>query len=231
MTPLRTCVSMAVSVVLIAAVVLIVVNNLRNPSSAEATGEKETISADIQANLIAEHTAVLGTSNAGFKIIEFSDFQCPYCRAAEPILVKFIAHHPGDAVVFRYDFPLQQIHRYAYTAAVASKCAEMQGVREPFQSLLFQHQKEFATLDWVSLAEQSNVEDTVAFQHCLKEEQPRDHVLKDIKTAESLGIGGTPSFIINRTIYTNGLTDEMLESLFKERDNKLPSFIHRLFNM
>jgi protein-disulfide isomerase len=231
MTPVRTYMSVAASVVLIAVVVWIVVTNLRNPVSAEANGERETISADVQNGLIAKHTAVLGSSTARFKIIEFSDFQCPYCRAAEPILVKFISHHPEDAVVFRYDFPLQQIHRYAYTAALASQCAEMQDVGEPFQSLLFEHQKEFSTLDWLSLAKQSGVEDAAAFQQCLNDEKPRDHVLRDIKAAESLGIEGTPSFIIDQTLYTNGVTDEMLESLFKDKDSKLHSIMHKIFNM
>lgn len=231
MKPIRECMRVAISIVLIIWVFLIIANNIQRLVHSEATNEKTTVSANIQESLIVGHAPILGSSTASIKIIEFSDFQCPYCRLADPVLVKFIARHPGDAVVFRIDLPLVQVHHYAYAASVAAKCAEMQGIREPYQSLLFQHQKEFATLNWVALAKQGGVEDTRAFEQCIIEEKPRDRILKDIKAAESLGIDGTPSFIINGKLYTDGLTEEMLESLYKEMDRKQHGFLHSLFNM
>jgi protein-disulfide isomerase len=181
--------------------------------------------------LTTERNPIIGRQTAKMTIMEFVDYQCPYCARVDPIIVDFATRHSSDVAVYRYNLPLQQIHPHAYQAAIAANCAEVQGVREPYQSALFLHQKEFATIDWTVLAKQNGVQDTEGFSRCVKEEKPRDHILKDIKTAESLGIEGTPSFIINGTLYTSGLNEEMLESHYKEMDRKEHGFMHRLFNM
>lgn len=175
---------------------------------------------------------VLGRTDARFRIIEFSDYECPYCALADRFLVHFYHGHPNDVVIYRYDVPLQQIHRYAYGAAIAANCAARQSVEEPYQSLLFQNQKKFVTLDWIGLASQSGVRNREAFGHCVKEEEPRAKILKDMKTAESLGMAGTPSFIINGKLYKEGMTEERLESLFREPVGKQHyEFLRDLLNM
>ena len=63
--------------------------------------------------LVLGRSPVLGVPSAKFKIIEFSDYQCPFCSIVDPVLAKLVAGHPNDTVVYRYDMPLQQIHRYA----------------------------------------------------------------------------------------------------------------------
>jgi protein-disulfide isomerase len=167
--------------------------------------------------LTLERVPVLGVPSASFKIVEFSDYQCPFCRIADAVLAKFVARHPNDAVVYRYDMPLQQIHRYAYTASVAANCAELQGIREPYQSLLFQHQREFATIDWTALAKQGGITNADSFAQCIRDETPGDHIRKDIARAESMGITGTPSFLVNGKLLTEGFSDERLESLYQSR--------------
>ncbi len=166
-------------------------------------------------NLPDGRSPVMGIPTAHYKIIEFSDYQCPFCGIARPVVAKFFAHHPMDVVVYHYEMPLTQIHHYAYVASIAANCAELQGVIEPYQSLLFQHQKEFATLNWAKLAEQAGIKNVDYFRKCVHDETPRKHIDKDIKIGESLGIEGTPTFIINGTLLSGALTEEKLESLYQ----------------
>jgi len=194
---------------------------LQDRASAKANNER--IAANWQ-ELTFGRVPVLGIPTASFKIVEFSDYQCPFCRLADPVLEKFVARHPNDAVVYRYDMPLRQIHRYAYAASVAANCAEIQGVREPYQSLLFQHQKEFATINWTALARQGGITNSDSFAQCVRDQMPGDHILKDIAKGESMGITGAPSFLINGTLLTEGFSDERLESLYQDTRRKKQGF-------
>jgi predicted DsbA family dithiol-disulfide isomerase len=196
-----------------------------------SVNEQEGLKVDNWENLIKERSPVLGVPSAEFKIIEFSDFQCPFCKIADPILAQFVANHPNHSVLYRYDLPLQQIHRYAFTASVAAHCAEQQGIWEPYQSLLFQHQEEFSSLDWTALAKESGVADAETFTRCINSAETRERVNQDIKVAGSLGIVGTPSFIINGMLYKQSVTEEKLESLYREMEAKRYNLLHRLFHM
>ncbi len=131
-------------------------------------------------------------------------------RRTWPLLTRFLARH-SDAALYRFDMPLPGLHRYAYKAAIAANCAELQGVRAPYQSLLFRLQADFAVMDWAGVAGQSGVSDTAAFEACLRDEVPRDRVDSDLKVAGSLGIEGTPSFLINGTYLVQPITEGQLE--------------------
>jgi len=166
-------------------------------------------------------TPVLGDSKARFKIVEFSDYQCPFCKAIDPVLATFAARHPGDVALYRYDTPLEQIHSYAYKAAVAAGCAEMQGIQSSFQSTLFQHQREFATIDWAALAKDAGVPNSQTFTQCVSAEGPRERIRKDIETGNLLGIEGTPSFVINGAMISGPLSDGRLNDLYAKFESSL----------
>jgi len=166
--------------------------------------------------LIIGRAPLLGSQPANFTIIEFSDYQCPYCAAVDPVLAGFVAHHPGDSALYRFDMPLRAIHRHAYAAAMAANCAEVQGVRVPYQSLLFQHQKELATTDWVFLAKQGGVTNLDSFAHCIQDQTPRDHIESDLDKGKALGIKGTPTFIINGDLLSGGISNDRLEQMYGE---------------
>lgn len=176
-------------------------------------GVKQRAAADWK-KLIDGRTPVLGTPTAKFKIVEFSDYQCPYCGKADPILAEFANSHPGDVAVYRYDLPLQPIHKFAYSASIAADCAELQGISEPYQSLLFRHQTEFATIDWTALAEKSGIRDIDAFATCIRKETPRDRIHGDIEVATSLAIEGTPTLFINGVRASDAVSAQSLESMY-----------------
>jgi len=167
-------------------------------------------------NLLDGRSPVLGVSSASFKIIEFSDYQCPFCASADSMLSRFVGNHPKEVVVFRYDMPLSQIHHFAFAAARAATCADYQGVREPYQALLFQNQRSFAVLDWTQLAKQSGVQDANAFDRCIRSDLAMTHIHSDVKKAESIGLTGTPSFVINGQVLTEAPNVDVLESLYQQ---------------
>jgi protein-disulfide isomerase len=181
-------------------------------------------------SLIAGGVPVFGTPAAGFKIVEFSDYQCPFCALADADLSKFVAHHPGDVAVYRRDMPLK-IHLYAFTASIAADCAELQGVREPYQSLLFQHQKEFATLDWTALAKQAGITNDRSFAQCVEAKTPSDQIRKDVKIGESMGVNSTPSFLVNGTSLSGGFSPEKLEALYQDTRRKQRGMWHKFLRI
>ena len=191
----------------------------------------KTNDAGISANwqkLILGLVPVLGTPTARFKIVEFSDYQCPFCALADIQLAKFVGRHPGEVAVYRHDMPLQNIHLYAYAAALAANCAELQGLREPYQSLLFQHQKEFASLDWIALARRAGIKNGSSFEQCVRDSTPSGHIRKDIEMGKSMGIESTPSFLINGTSLSGGFSADRLESLYEETHRTNLGWLHSL---
>ncbi|MBS3055775.1 MAG: thioredoxin domain-containing protein [Candidatus Aenigmarchaeota archaeon] len=85
-----------------------------------------------------------GNSSSNVVVVEFSDFQCPFCKRAEPTIKKILSDY-GDKIKFVYmDFPLTQIHRFADRAANAARCANEQGKFWEYHDILFDRQSEWA---------------------------------------------------------------------------------------
>lgn len=138
----------------------------------------------------------LGPSSAAVTIVEFGDFQCPFCKLAASDLRDIRAQFPGKvAVVFR-QFPLP-IHPFAAAAARASECAARQGTFEKYAEVLFDSQAAFGRTTWSEFAEEAGVPNAAAFQACLSDPSVGALVLKDAAAGERLGVTATPTFLIN----------------------------------
>ena len=145
---------------------------------------------------LAEVGLRLGPEDAAVVVVEFADFQCPFCATEADNLRRILSQYSGDlAVVFRH-FPLQHIHPHAHSAAVAAECAGAQGRFRPFHDLLFDRQDEIGEVEWAAFAAMVNA-DTAAFNGCLSDAWPRERVDEDLRTAKRLGLTGTPSVIVN----------------------------------
>lgn len=140
---------------------------------------------------------VLGNPAAPVKIVEFADFQCPFCAAAQPIL-RSIREEFGDkvAVVFRH-FPLQRIHRYAFAAAVAAECAAAQGRFSAYHDILYASQDSIQPSNFREFAIEAGVPNISIFKHCIMNRDGAEAVRRDLQAGRALGITGTPTFIIN----------------------------------
>jgi protein-disulfide isomerase len=138
----------------------------------------------------------LGPADAAVTIVEFSDFQCPFCKRALPILRELRERYPDDVRIVYRHFPIESIHPHAREAAEASLCADDQGGFWPFHDRLFQSPEALATEDLQRYAAELEL-DTNRFGQCLTERPHREHVAADAAAGEAAGVVGTPAFFVN----------------------------------
>jgi protein-disulfide isomerase len=136
----------------------------------------------------------LGSGKAPVQIIEFADYECPYCQKVNADLAK-LREQFGDQVSLAYkDFPLP-MHPLAARAAEAARCAGVQGKFWEFHDSLFETKKLHVS-DMKQEARALNLDGT-RFDQCLDSGEQIATVKKDAQEAQRLGIQGTPSFFIN----------------------------------
>lgn len=134
-------------------------------------------------------------SNAEVTIVEYSDFQCPFCGRAMMTL-KDIQETYGDKVEIIYEhFPLQ-FHKYAEKAAEASECARDQEKFWEYHDMLFENQDNLGIDSLKGYASQLGL-DKKKFDKCLDSGEKRDAVQRDYDEGVSKGVSATPTFFIN----------------------------------
>ncbi|NEQ97799.1 MAG: thioredoxin domain-containing protein [Cyanothece sp. SIO2G6] len=143
-------------------------------------------------------------------IIEFSDFQCPYCARVHDTLDHFMALH-GDAVTLVYKhFPLYQIHPQAMAAARAAWAANRQGKFWPYHDALFAQQDQLSEDLYIQLAADLDL-DLEQFNRSRESEMAIASINQDMQLAEELGIAGTPFFVINGEAVSGAIQESFLE--------------------
>ncbi len=151
-----------------------------------------------------------GPANAPVTIVEFSDFQCPYCRKAAAYLSDLQARRPTEvAVVYRH-YP---IHDDATAAAVASECAADVGKFSSFRDLLFANSDSISKRSWASYAREVGISDTAQFVRCLHDGKSIARVTRDTVAAHALSVQGTPTFLINDLEITGFKSKEDFDQL------------------
>lgn len=137
----------------------------------------------------------LGPDNAPVTIVEFSDFQCSYCRKSVGVL-KELRRHYGDKIRLVYrDYPGQN-HPHAVPAAEAAQCAKDQGKFWDYHDLLFDRQTAGAGWDYDALARELGLH-AGEFSTCLSAGRYREEVVNDLQEGLTLGVTSTPTFFIN----------------------------------
>ncbi len=137
----------------------------------------------------------LGSKQAPVTIVEFADFQCPFCKRAEEPLKEVRAKY-GDKIRLVYmDFPLQ-FHANAMLAAEAARCAGEQGKFWPFHDELFTDQSKIGTADLKAAAAKLGLNKD-QFNTCLDQRKYEAEIHKDMAAGQSIGVSGTPAFFIN----------------------------------
>ena len=152
-----------------------------------------------KSEITADPARVRGVPTAAVTIIEFSDFQCPYCQAVEPTLKQVLSQY-GDRVSFAYrDFPLTPIHPQAQIAAEASRCAGEQEKYWDYHDALFANQSLLQQADLVRSAARLGL-DEKKFETCLTSRKFQSAVQADYQAGLKGGVTGTPAFFINGTL-------------------------------
>jgi protein-disulfide isomerase len=146
-----------------------------------------------------DHTT--GPADAKVVVVEYADFQCPTCKAFDPIVTRISAEYSTKIkYVYRY-FPLISIHKNAMLAAVSAEAAGKQGKFFEMKAKLFDGQATWgesldAKTTFVSYAKELGL-DTKKFEADMSDAYTVDRVNRDLKEANNLSLQGTPTFIIN----------------------------------
>ncbi len=138
----------------------------------------------------------LGPEDAPVTIVEFSDYQCPYCQRAEAVLAELRAEYPGRLRFVYKHFPLESIHPRARPAAQAAACAGEQGRFWEYHELLFAPGAPMEEKDLKSYAALLKL-DRGRFEACRQSGRGDAPVARDIAEAQRLGVSSTPTFFIN----------------------------------
>jgi protein-disulfide isomerase len=144
--------------------------------------------------------AVMGSPDAKVAIVEFSDFQCPYCLRFHSNTFPQLKENYIDSGKVQYifrDFPLKQIHPKAVEASVAANCGGLQGKYWEMHHGLFINQRRLGPELYNELATSTGL-DLEAFEACMEDPEQVTEVEKDLAYGQSVGIRGTPHYFVGR---------------------------------
>jgi Na+/H+ antiporter NhaA len=143
----------------------------------------------------ADRDHIRGPANADVTLVEYGDFECPYCGRAEPVIRELLADFGDLRYVWRH-LPLNDVHPRAQLAAEASEAAAAQGAFWTMHDLLIEHQDELAPKDLIRYAEQLGL-DADTFAEDLRSRRWSERVAADVESADVSVVAGTPSFFVN----------------------------------
>ncbi len=138
----------------------------------------------------------LGSTSAPVTLIEFSDFQCPFCQRVEPTLKRLRTTYGDKLRIVWKDFPLTQIHPQAFKAGEAAHCAGEQGKYWEYHDQLFANQQALQPADLKKHAADLGL-DATKFGACLDESKYGERVRDGVSQGSQLGVNSTPTVFIN----------------------------------
>ena len=139
----------------------------------------------------------LGPENAPITLIEFSDYECPYCRQwHQEVFARIRETYPDQVRMVYRDFPLNSIHPNAAPAAAAANCAREQGAFWEYHEMLFSGEYGLSQEAYLKYAGELGL-DMVSFEQCVSTGRYRDEVEADFTYAARLGVQSTPTFFLN----------------------------------
>lgn len=142
-----------------------------------------------------EQDRIRGPREAAVTLVEYGDFECPYCGRAEPIVRELLADFGDLRYVWRH-LPLTDVHPHAKLAAHASEAAAAQGAFWELHDVLLEHQGELGTPDLIDYAEQLGL-DADRFADDLARRVGSARIARDVESADLSGVSGTPAFFVN----------------------------------
>jgi len=137
-----------------------------------------------------------GPADAPITIVEFSDYQCPFCARTEPLIQQALAAYPSQARLVYKQFPLVAIHPQAMPAAVAAVAAGRQGKFWEMHDLLFANQRALAPEQIREYARQLGL-DLQRFDADIASDEVKAAVQEDMALAQRVGVRGTPTLFVN----------------------------------
>jgi protein-disulfide isomerase len=159
----------------------------------------------------------LGPANAPITVVEFSDYECPFCKRIEPTVQQLMQRYPTQVRLVYRDFPLENVHQKARGAAEAARCAGEQGKYWEMHNLLFEKSPALTPEDLKGYAKQLGL-DEAKYDECVAQRRSQAAVEADLKAGQGAGVSGTPAFFIDGLPITNVRS---LDELAKIIDDEL----------
>jgi protein-disulfide isomerase len=158
-----------------------------------------------------------GPKNAPVVLVEFADFECPFCRQMQPEIEQLLKEYDGKLTLYYKEFPLN-IHPHAEKAAEAARCAGDQGAFWPYHDILFGDR---SSLEIPQLKESARTLklDGARFDACLDSGQQVPAIQKDLAQGQLLGLAGTPGFFINGHFLSGVVSYETLREVVEQQLN------------
>jgi len=169
-----------------------------------------------------DNDPIKGDKDAPITIIEFSDYECPFCkRSYDNVFSKLEEEYISKGkvrVVFR-DFPLG-FHKKAIPAAIAANCAGEQGKYWEVHNFLFENPDKLDTASVINSTAELGL-DKAKFEACIKDKSKEKEITKDLEDGQKYGVRGTPSYFIGKTTEGDEITGTFVRgaqpySVFKE---------------
>ncbi|MER7544795.1 Na+/H+ antiporter NhaA [Spirillospora sp. NPDC127506] len=157
-------------------------------------GTAESI-VDLAAPVDPDRDHIRGPARAPVTVVEYGDFECPYCGQAEEVIRELLAGYGDVRYVWRH-LPLTDVHPQAQLAAQASEAAAAQGAFWEMHDLLLAHQDELQPRDLVRYAAELGL-DVDRFRADLRAHKGVDQIAEDVDSADLSGVSGTPTFFVN----------------------------------
>ncbi len=169
-----------------------------------------------------------GNPNAPVTIVEFSDFECPFCKKAASYLKLYLKERKNDVRLVYLTYPLDKscnkymqrdLHQQACAAAKASLCAQEQNQFWPYQDLLFANQPKFSKDQLLNYAQQTklNIEE---FQKCVESDKINQMISANVEAGQAANVMGTPAIFINGRVIKEWLNPVMLNLVIDEELKK-----------
>src|SRR5215471_15041037 len=175
-------------------------------------GTAEVIT-DLAVPVDPERDHIRGPEESMVTVVEYGDFECPYCGMAEPVVRELLRDYGEIRYVWRH-LPLTDVHPNAQLAAEATEAAGRQGAFWEMHDLLLDHQDALHPRDLVGYAASLGL-DTQRFAADLRKHAGRDHVNEDLESANLSSVSGTPTFFVNGKRHYGAYDIETLKKAVK----------------
>ncbi len=189
--------------------------NREQQQKANAVREQLRQQLQTEPRLIVRNSPVTGSPDLKIVLVEFSDFQCPFCARAHSTVKEFMAKYGKEVSLTYKHLPLTEIHPQALPAALASWSAQQQGKFWEYHDALFSQQSNLGEDLYVQLAKDLGL-NVDKFNRDRQSESARNAINQDIELAQALGINGTPTFIMNGISFSGAVPLSEMENVLQQ---------------
>lgn len=164
---------------------------------------------------VAAEGPTLGPSEAPVTLVEFADFQCPYCRKMESVLKQVLQRYPDSVRLVYRNYPLVDIHPQAMQAAQAAMCADQQGKFWVMHDALLSAGADLGIPGLRATANHIGL-DSEKFEECVRGQQTNSVIQEDMLAATALAISGTPALFVNGRFVRGAVSLDTLSGLISD---------------